>query len=198
VWRKHRLDEGTAPDEPSAQLGGRRATGHLSPMGDDGTHTNTKQLLQPGPWHERLPHVATSHVLAPAGELHTEYFVRRSEARSALEAVAALSPVLAPVIRTSEIRTIAGDDAWLSPFRGDTVGLHFSWHIDAIGLPAVMVALEEALDPFEPVPHWGKLYTMEPSTIRARHPRFADFVDLAERLDPEHRFRNPHLDALIG
>ena len=94
---------------------------------------------------------------------------------------------------------MAGDDAWLSPFRGDTLALHFSWLIDSGDeLTTVLPTLEEILAPFDPLPHWGKLHTMDAATIRAGYPRFDEFAALVEGHDPDRRFRNPYLDALLG
>jgi xylitol oxidase len=52
--------------------------------------------------------------------------------------------------------------------------------------------VETALSEFAPRPHWGKLFT-----IAARYPRQHDFVDLLERLDPDHKFRNAWFDRVM-
>lgn len=198
LWRKHQLNAGAAPDISAGFLGARPAERQLTPMGDDGRGITTPQLLAPGPWHERLPHIDPGYDLPPRGELQSEYFVRREDAPAALTTIAGMSELLAPVIRRSEIRTVAGDDAWLSPFRGDTVALHFSWHTDAVAVANVLPSLEARLAEFDPLPHWGKLYAMSTAQVRAGYPAFADFVTLAEHHDPDRRFRNAHLDTLLG
>lgn len=195
LWRKHLAD--AAPLNPSAYKQAEPATVDLTPIGESGRGVVTPQLLARGPWHQRLPHIDPSFELAREGELQTEYFVRREFAQEALRAVDAMSEAIAPVIRMAEIRTVAGDDAWLSPFRSDTMALHFSWLVDA-DVTDVLPVLEADLAPFDPLPHWGKLYAMSPAEVRAGYPRFGEFVALAERHDPQGRFRNPHLDALLG
>jgi xylitol oxidase len=49
----------------------------------------------------------------------------------------------------------------------------------------VVAAVEEQLAPFDPRPHWGKVFHDAP-----RYPRSADFAALAARLDPAGTFRN--------
>lgn len=196
LWRKHRNDSGTASAIPTSYLGARPSTGALLPSGDAGGRLVTPQLLINGPWHQRLPHIDPTHHLEPAGELQTEYFVTRTHARQALEVVASLGDKLAPALRLSEIRTVASDELWLSPFSEPTLALHFSWHIDA-DLGPVFPVLEEALSPFDPLPHWGKLHTMPAAVLRRRYPRFDDFRALAQRHDPNRKFRNAYLNDLL-
>ena len=79
----------------------------------------------------------------------------------------------------SEIRTIAADDLWLSPaFRRESVAFHFTWRPDWPAVRAILPDIEAALEPFEPRPHWAKLFTMAPDVVRSRY----------ERMD---RFRGP-------
>ena len=47
-------------------------------------------------------------------------------------------------------------------------------------------------------PHWGKLHTLDAAQLRERYPRFGDFIDLRDRLDPERRFTNRYLDRVLG
>ena len=57
------------------------------------------------------------------------------------------------------------------------------------------VAVLAALEPFEPRPHWGKLFAM--GDLSARFPRLPDFLDLARRYDPDGKLWNPFLDRLL-
>ncbi len=201
LWRKHRLDWPSTPATSAAYKEAAPATVELLPNDEPGEGMVTPQLMRPGPWHQRLPHVHPSFSLPTGGELQSEYFVRREHGREALAALASPSSaaLFGPVIRRAEIRTVLGDDAWLSPFRGDTLALHFSWDIDAgPQLVEVLPALEDLLAPFDALPHWGKLHTMSPAVVRAGYPRFDDFAALVARQDPERRFRNSYLDQLLG
>ena len=97
----------------------------------------------------------------------------------------------------SEVRTVAADDLWLSPAYGrDSLALHFTWAPDQPAVMALLPVLEAALAPFDARPHWGKLTAMEPAKIRERVPRFGDFFDLVDRLDPSSVFSNGYIDRL--
>ena len=52
--------------------------------------------------------------------------------------------------------------------------------------------IEAALEPFGARPHWGKLFLGA-----AEHPRSADFLALADRLDPTGKFRNPWFERHV-
>jgi xylitol oxidase len=157
------------------------------------------QLGQTGPWHERLPHFKPEFTPSAGDELQSEYLVDRADAPAALEALAGIGDKLAAVTQISEIRTMAADDLWLSPAYGrDTVGLHFTWVSDFAAVRPVMLALETALEPFSPRPHWGKLFSVPMSEVRSRYPRMADFEKLCERVDPEGKFANDFSTAVAG
>ena len=47
-------------------------------------------------------------------------------------------------------------------------------------------------------PHWGKLHTLGAEQLRARYPRFDEFVSLRDTVDPERRFTNTYLDRVLG
>ena len=57
---------------------------------------------------------------------------------------------------------------------------------------------EEIMLGFDGRPHWGKMHTLGAEELRARYPRFDDFLALRDRLDPERLFRNPYLDRVLG
>jgi xylitol oxidase len=57
--------------------------------------------------------------------------------------------------------------------------------------------IEERLAPFEPRPHWGKLFTMLAPTVQARYERLPDFRALLESFDPKGTFRNTYLESLL-
>ncbi len=203
VWRKFRLDtdSGPLPDTPDNYLGARRAPRRLAPSGPKWAHLFTEQLLVPGPWHDRLPHIQASTPVPRGCEFQTEYFVARRHGSDALRAIADLAPTLASVMFggvMSEVRSVAADDLWLSPFPDETLALHFSWVTDWPAVQRVLPVIEAALEPFEPRPHWGKLYTLPAETVRRLYPRFDDFVAKARHYDPVGKFRNRHLDQLFG
>ncbi|MDH4145903.1 MAG: FAD-binding protein [Acidimicrobiia bacterium] len=188
--------DGTRPAFPDTLAGGRLVDpGDIPPPMADRRRT---PFDEPGPWHERLPHFTLLDPLAVGDELQSEYFVARHHAPDALRAVAALRERLRPVLFVSEVRTMTGDDLWLSTAYGeDTVAIHFNWIKDAAGVAALLPDLEAALEPFEARPHWGKLFAMDGATLRSRYPRLGDFVELAREFDPSGRFRNAYLDRTV-
>jgi xylitol oxidase len=53
------------------------------------------------------------------------------------------------------------------------------------------------LEPFDPRPHWGKLFTMDPAVVRSRYERMGDFIDLASAFDPEGKLLNDLLRRVL-
>lgn len=158
----------------------------------------TEQLGVVGPWSERLAHFRFEFTPSNGEEIQSEYLVPRARAVEAIRAVRELGPLIAPVLQISEIRTVAADELWLSSAYGtDVIGLHFTWFRDQPAVEAVLPALEGALLPLGARPHWGKLYLDTEGVVPGLYPRLADFAALAERFDPERRFRNAFLDRLL-
>ena len=79
----------------------------------------------------------------------------------------------------------------------DSVGFHFSFHRDWPAMSQALAALEVALAPFAPRPHWGKLFVMDPTDLRSRYPKLGDFRALAAEFDPSGKFRNAFLDRYV-
>jgi xylitol oxidase len=158
----------------------------------------TTQLGVPGPWHERLPHFRLDFTPSAGDELQSEFLVPRARAVEALTAVDGIRDRVAPVLQISEIRSIAADDLWLSPSYGrDTIGIHFTWIADSAAVLPVVSAVEEQLAPFEPRPHWGKVFTIDASAVTARYDRWPDFERLAAQYDPGGKLR-PEYEAWLS
>ncbi|WP_037858671.1 FAD-binding protein [Streptomyces sp. NRRL S-340] len=193
VWLKRRTDQ-PLPDFPWAAP----ARVALHPVPGMPAENCTEQFGVPGPWHERLPHFRAEFTPSSGAELQSEYLLPRADALAALHAVDAVREAVSPVLQTCEVRTVAADEQWLGPSHGrDTVALHFTWIEDtAAVLPAVR-RLEEALEPFGPRPHWGKVFTVPAAALRERYPRLADFRALARELDPDGKFTNDFVRDLL-
>lgn len=188
VWLK-RTDELTTPD----WYGTTPAEQPRHPLPAMPADNCTVQLGIPGPWYERLPHFR--HDAEPSGagdELQSEFILPRDHAVKALRELYAIGDRIRPALQISEVRSIAADDLWLSPFRGrDSVGVHFTWVRDVATVQPVLELVEETLAPFEPRPHWGKLFT--------RWPACPDrFRALVHRLDPGGKFANDYTRILLG
>jgi xylitol oxidase len=54
--------------------------------------------------------------------------------------------------------------------------------------------LEAELAPFEPRPHWGKLFTIPVDELQSSYERLDDFRGLLSQYDPDGKFRNRFLD----
>jgi xylitol oxidase len=159
----------------------------------------TPQLGEPGPWHERLPHFRGDHTPSAGAELQSEYFVDRSDAPAALEALRGIGHRIAPVLHISELRTIKSDEMWLSPAYGrESVGFHFTWIRDPTAVLPVVSLVEGVLLPLRARPHWGKVYTVDAAEVVSRYPRAADFAELVHRVDPAGKFANASSTELLG
>ena len=199
AWLKQPAEVDPAPAEALLTgLGARPADGPRHPIAGMPAEHATDQQGVPGPWNERLPHFRFEHLPSAGEELQTEYLLPREHAVPALRALAAVRHRFGHLVLVGEVRTVAADPLWLSPCHGrDSVALHLTWVPDQPAVEAVLPALEEALAPFDPRPHWGKVSTMPVDVVRRRYPRFDDFRALAQRFDPAGRFRNAVLDDLL-
>jgi alditol oxidase len=198
VWVKSRVtDAPDAPAAPATLFGAPAATGPRHPLTGLPADLSTTQLGVPGPWHERLPHFRLGFTPSNGDELQSEYLVPRHHAAGAISAVQTLAGPIAALLQVCEVRTVAADELWLSPAYGtDVVGIHFTWRPVEAEVRAFLPDLEAALEPFEPRPHWGKVFEMPGDLVAARYPRWADFAELRARYDPHGVFGNAFLARL--
>jgi xylitol oxidase len=199
VWLKARLDATDGSEAPAQELfGARLADRDLHPIRGFPAEACTPQLGRPGPWHERLPHFRLDHTPSAGDELQSEYLVDRGDAVPALHALEAMRARLSPLVLVSEIRTVAADELWLSPAcRRDSVAIHFTWRPDVRRVTDLLPDVEAVLEPFEPRPHWGKLFATDARVLGSRYDRRRDFVALAQSLDPAGKFRNAFVDEYV-
>ena len=111
-----------------------------------------------------------------------------------------LREILAAVRKSSirtlfpiEYRTVAADEAWLSPFYGRasaSISIHQYHSVD----------YRELFDLVEPIfwkyggrPHWGKLHRLSAKELAPLYPKWDDFQRVRRRLDPQGRMLNEHL-----
>ncbi|MFH8448608.1 FAD-binding protein [Streptomyces fungicidicus] len=194
VWVKRRTDQ-PLPDFPRAAP----ATEKMHPVPGMPAVNCTEQFGAPGPWHERLPHFRAEFTPSSGAELQSEYLMPRESAVAALHALDGIRETVAPVLQTCEVRSVAADGQWLSPSYGrDTVAVHFTWVEDTRAVLPVVARVEEALAPFDPRPHWGKVFTTPAAQLRARYPRLDDFRNCVEHLDPRRKFTNAFVRDVLG
>jgi xylitol oxidase len=198
VWLKRRVADGEAfvqaPDFHGASI----ATVPLHPIRAMSPAACTEQLGIVGPSYERLPHFRMDHTPSSGAELQSEYMIPRRHAAAAMLAIDALRDQFEDLLQVSEVRTIAADRLWMSTaFGRASVAIHFTWQPDWERVRRVLPTIEEALAPFGPRPHWGKLFTMSPEAVRSSYDNLSRFAALLERFDPHGTFRNAFLDRYI-
>jgi xylitol oxidase len=197
VWVKTRVTE--APElVRDALFGAPAATVDRHPiLGLDPVNCSP-QLGVPGLWSERLPHFRLGFTPSSGEEIQSEYLVPRRHVVAAIEAVRALADTIRPLLRVSEIRTIAADELWLSPQYGqNTIGIHFTWVPQIEAVERALVKIEAALTPLQARPHWGKLFLADADTIAPYYERLHDFTVLLQRTDPRGVFRNDWLETRV-
>ena len=102
------------------------------------------------------------------------------------------------VVWPVEYRTLAEDDAYLSPAQGRPT-VTISLHQD------VRYPFREFFADVEPIfwdyggrPHWGKVHTCDSERLRAAYPLWEHFKEWRRKLDPQKLFSNAHLETLLG
>lgn len=157
----------------------------------------TEQGGKPGPWLDRLPHFRLDATPSAGDEIQTEYFVLRDQVVGATKALNAIGEKINDTLIITEIRTIAQDDAWLSPMhRGDSVALHFTWKNDAAAVARAVDLVEEIIAEFEPIPHWGKVHHFDAQKLLAVYPKLASARRVFDELDPKGIFSTEYLKSL--
>ena len=97
-----------------------------------------------------------------------------------------------------EVRRIAGDDAWLSPFQGEprgSIAVHTHYKDEFAFLYTL---IEPIFRRYGGRPHWGKLHSVQGDQLAALYPRWKDFLKVRAELDPRGRMLNPYLKGLFG
>ena len=199
VWLKRKIDSNKqTPKQPPEFYGATWATKNLHPIAEISAENCTEQMGVPGPWYDRLPHFKMGFTPSAGKELQTEYFVPREQALDAILAVERLHERVSPHLMITEIRTIAADDLWMSPaYKRDSVAIHFTWKPEWPEVSKLLPIIERELAPFNPRPHWGKLFAMPFAQLRASYEKLSEFDALAKKFDPEGKFRNDFLNAKI-
>ena len=196
VWLKTRLGSGEHPEVAPTLFG---ATWYDD--SDEVAPENVNQRASvPGPWSDRMPHFRLDGQPSHGGdELQSEYYVARENGVPALEVLRTLGARISPHLLIAEIRTAAADSLWLSPaYERDVLCIGFTWAKHPVEVAALLPVIEEALAPFAPRPHWGKLFHFGADVIGPRFPRLTDFLAARRRYDPEQKFWNPFLESALG
>lgn len=97
-----------------------------------------------------------------------------------------------------EVRFTAPDDIWLSHGYGRE-SAYLAIHQYA-GMPAepYFRAFEQVAAALGGRPHWGKLHYRDAASLAPAYPRFADFLAVRDRLDPDRVFANSYTEQVLG
>jgi xylitol oxidase len=189
---KRRTDRDDAPEQ---WLGARlRALVEPSRGASEANTTPYGVLL---PWYKTLPHFRVDTRPSFGDEIQSEWFVGRESAPAAIAAIREIGDLIAPALLISEIRTVASDGLWLSEaYERESVALQFTWRNDGAAVRQASQLVEQAIEPFQARPHWGKVHNLDAAAVARVVPRAADARAVFERLDPEGIFANAALRRL--
>lgn len=97
-----------------------------------------------------------------------------------------------------EVRAVAADPFWLSPFyQRPTCSIAI--HHDAAEDPtAFMREAEVIFRRYDGRPHWGKMHNLTHRELSQLYPRFADAMEVRREFDPNNRFVTPYMASLFG
>jgi FAD-linked oxidoreductase len=101
------------------------------------------------------------------------------------------------VIFPIEYRYIKEDDIWLSQFYkrpGAAISVH-NFH-DKPYMP-YFAEMEAIFDRYQGRPHWGKVHSKTEQEFAGLYPKWEEFKSLRQRLDPNRRFINEHLETIF-
>jgi len=198
LWVKSRVGDEQGFNAPPEFFGARLAGKNLHPIAELSPENCTEQMGVAGPWYDRLPHFRMGFTPSAGKELQSEYCVPRRNAVDAILAVERMRDQVTPHLLISEIRTVAADDLWMSTcYRQASVMIHFTWKPDWLAVSRLLPVIEKELAPFQPRPHWGKLFTLPPAELRSRFEKLDEFIQLATKYDPKGKFRNDFLNTNI-
>jgi FAD-linked oxidoreductase len=96
-----------------------------------------------------------------------------------------------------EVRTIAADEAWLSPFyrrESGSIAVHAYYKEDYSFFFSI---IEPILRQHGGRPHWGKLNTVSGDDFAALYPRWKDAMEVRQSLDPSGKFLNDYLKKVM-
>jgi alditol oxidase len=194
VWIKTKDGSGAFQDMGTFYQG-RAARMDLHPLKGLSAEHCTSQLGITGSWYERMPHFKMGFTPSGGKELQSEYFIPFEHAYKGLLAIGKLAEKISPHLFVSEIRAIAADAHWMSPFyKNKAVAFHFTWKQEWDEVQKLLPLIEEALSPFYARPHWAKLFSMQPRVLQSRIEKLKDFRELVLTYDPGKKFSNAFTD----
>ncbi|MCL4116554.1 UNVERIFIED_CONTAM: hypothetical protein GTU68_000750, partial [Idotea baltica] len=197
LWTKERI--GDDPVDHPAIHDGVRATEQHHPIPGAAADACTWQGPEPGRWDTRLPHFRAGAVPSVGAEVQSEFFVDRRHAADAIAALQTIGPLMRPHLMAGEIRTVQADDLWLSPqYERHCVGFHFTWEHDMESARTMARLVASSLAPFDPLPHWGKVFDPAQFDFASLYPRLGDAQQAFFETDPNGVFRNSWFETTFA
>lgn len=128
-----------------------------------------------------------------------EYHLPFEEGPKALAEIIALTEKHFPeVYFPMEVRSVASDQFWLSPFHGRAT-CSIAIHHDAANDPLpFMRAAEPIFRRYGGRPHWGKMHSLKAAELKKLYPRWDDAMAVRRDIDPKNRFVSPYMAGLFG
>jgi FAD-linked oxidoreductase len=128
-----------------------------------------------------------------------EYHLPIEEGAKALPEIIALLETRFPeVYFPIEVRVVAPDDNWLSPFYkrpSCSIAIHHGAPEDPLPFFA---AAEPIFRKYGGRPHWGKMHNLTAKELSALYPRWNDAMAVRREMDPDNRFVSPYMAQLLG
>ncbi len=128
-----------------------------------------------------------------------EYHLPFEEGAAALSEIIALLETRFPdVYFPMEVRVVAPDNIWLSPFYKRptcSIAIHHGVERDPM---AYFNAAEPIFRKHGGRPHWGKMHSLTAKELSALYPRWNDAMAVRREMDPDNRFVSPYMARLLG
>ncbi len=128
-----------------------------------------------------------------------EYAIPRHHAATAVRAVLELvERERLPISFPLELRTVAGDDALLSPAHGRETAYVAAHVFQGTAWQPFLREVEAIMRDLDGRPHWGKRHFRTAADLAPAYPGWDAFQAVRDRLDPDRRFTNAHLRTVLG
>lgn len=149
-----------------------------------------------GPAHEVLMSFQTSPI---AGSEWAVPYERFDAALADMEKGVALGDLHLPA--PVYLKKVEGDQCWLSAADVPSVQCGM-YHCLIDGTPAhseeTVRKVERLMLPYGGRPHLGKLIYLEPTDMRRMYPRWSEFNNLRQQMDPTQMFLTPAIQQVFG
>ena len=131
--------------------------------------------------------------------LEMEYSVPREYLFDAFDEVRRFIEGLSfPVTFPVEVRTLSADNIPLSMASERKTGFIAVHLYNRANSKDFFTKIENIMEKFNGRPHWGKLHNLDSTKLAKLYPRWTEFAETRETLDPDGHFTNPYLERVLG